>query len=120
VPLCYVEFRSPTFKILLDGLKKRFPHIEEDLKEVWVDIATDHERARHADPIPRYKRIIWKYRAPCSDMQRGAKGSYRIVAYFHQPKNTLYPILIYHKAERSDVDDKTIAAAMKELLELIK
>jgi len=61
---------------------------------------------------------VFKYRAKCSDMKRGSKGSYRIIGYYHQPKNTLYPIFIYHKSDQDDVDKRTVSAAVQELLQL--
>lgn len=118
MPLCYVDFkRSPTFQSLLASLKKRFPRIEEDLAVIWVDIAKDYRNARQAESVPRFKDSVFKYRAKCSDMSRGSRGGYRIIAYYHREKNTLYPILIYHKSDQEDVDPKTVATAVEELLQ---
>ena len=87
---------------------------------MWVDIAQDYQHARHADSIPRFRNTVFKYRVKCSDMQRGSRGSYRIIGYYHQPDNTLYPILIYHKSDQDDVEAKVVAAAIQELLDCLK
>lgn len=121
MPLCYVDTnRSPTFKSLLNSFKKRFPRVEKDIEEIWPDIAQDYRHARQAESMPRFNDTVFKYRAKCSDMQRGSKGSFRIIGYYHQPNNTLYPILMYHKSDQHDVDRRGISEAIKELLESLE
>lgn len=121
MPQCFVNFdRSPTFKNLLDELRKRFPHIDKDLEPIWLDICQDYRHARQADAIPGLGIPIFKYRCKCSDMKRGASGGYRIAGYYHSPDNTLYPILIYCKVDQSDVDAETIGAAAEELLRAVE
>jgi hypothetical protein len=51
-------------------------------------------------------------------MNRGSKGSYRIIGYYDNPRNTLYPIFTYHKSDQSEVDAKTVADAVQELLQM--
>jgi mRNA-degrading endonuclease RelE of RelBE toxin-antitoxin system len=119
VPLCYVDLHgSPTFASQLASLRKRFSKIDKDLEEIWPDIANDYRHARHAESIPRFQDTVFKYRSKCSDMSRGSRGGYRIICYYHQPKNTLYPILIYHKADQDDVDEATVATVVRELLQI--
>ena len=117
--LCYVDFdRSPTFQSLLASLRKRFPRIDDDLEGIWVDIARDHQHARQAESLIGFNNTVFKYRAKCSDMSRGSRGSYRIIGYYHEPTNTLYPIFIYHKSDQTDVDKRTVSLAVQELLQL--
>ena len=118
--LCRVDLsRSPTYKYLLKCLKSQFPHVEDDLNEIWPDIARDYRRARQGESIPRFKDTVFKYRCKCSDMRRGSRGGYRVIGYYHQPENTLFPILLYHKALQLDVDAEIITQALRELLELL-
>lgn len=120
MPLCFVDFnRSPTFAASLTLLRKQFPNIDRDLEQIWPDIARDYRKARQAESIPKFKDTVFKYRSKCSDMKRGASGGYRVIGFYHQPNNTLYPIFVYHKAENSDVQPKTVAACIQELLNLI-
>jgi mRNA-degrading endonuclease RelE of RelBE toxin-antitoxin system len=119
VSLCYVDLqRSPTFQSALGSLRKRFPRIDDDLKEIWPDIARDFRHARQAESLVGFKNTAYKYRAKCSDMKRGSRGSYRVIAYYHEPKNTLYPVFIYHKSDQDDVDKRTVSAVVQELLQL--
>lgn len=118
MPLCYVDYkRSSTFTSLLSSLRKRFPRIDEDLADIWPNIARDYRNACRAESIPKFNDTVFKYRAKCSDMNRGSRGGYRVIGYYHGPENTLYPILIYHKADQEDVDEKSVANAVQELLQ---
>lgn len=120
MPPCYVDYKtSPTFRALVEHYKKLFPNIEKDLDEIWVDIALDHRNARQAEAIIRFDGKLFKYRAPCSDQNRGSKGGYRVCAYYNRDNNTLYPILVWPKTEASDLDYKTKNKAVKELQAII-
>lgn len=78
----------------------------------------DHRNACQAESIiPGFRDTVFKYRAKCSDMNRGSRGSYRIIGYYHAAENRLYAIFIYHKSNQSDVDKKTVARAVEELLQ---
>lgn len=121
MPFCYVDInRSPSFQSGLTSLRKRFPKIDKDLEEVWPDIARNHQEARQAESIPGFKNTLFKYRAKCSDMNRGSRGGYRIIGYYHQASNTLYPIFIYHKTDQSDINGREVAKLVKELLEMLE
>ena len=119
--LCRVDLhRSPTYKYLLERHKARFPRIENDLGDsFWVDIARDYRNARQAESVPGFKNTIFKYRAKCSDMRRGARGGYRVIAYYHLPENTLFPLLLYHKSDQDDTSAEIVQQAIDELLGLL-
>ena len=117
--LCHVDAdRSPTFKSLVASLRKRFRHIDDDLREIWPDIAQDYRNARGAESIPGFANTVYKYRAKCSDSNKGSRGGYRVIGYYHQEANTLYPIYIYSKLDQSDVSAKTVTATVKELTQM--
>jgi mRNA-degrading endonuclease RelE of RelBE toxin-antitoxin system len=118
VPPCFLDKeRSPSFTSAVSALRERFPRIDSDLNEIWVDIALDHRNNRGAESIPKFNDTVFKYRTKCSDMKRGARGGYRIIAYYHMKSNILYPIFIYHKADRSDINIKETQKQVAELLE---
>lgn len=120
MPPCYVDRnRSTTFCSLVQALKERFSHIEEDLEEIWVDIARDHRSARNADPMRGFNNTVFKYRSKCSDTRKGARGGYRIIAYYHASNNTLYPIFVYNKLDMEDISDDAVATAVKKLLDAL-
>jgi mRNA-degrading endonuclease RelE of RelBE toxin-antitoxin system len=121
VPTCFLDKdRSPSFVSALSALRKRFPHIDNDLDEIWIDIARDHRNARKAESIPKFNDTLFKYRCKCSDMQRGASGGYRIISYYHKETNILYPIFIYHKADQSDINAKETVNQLTELLDTLR
>jgi len=60
---------------------------------------------------------VFKYRVPCSDQGRGTRGGFRLIAYYHQPTNVLYPISLYPKSERDDIEDSEVGRCLSELAE---
>jgi len=50
----------------------------------------------------------------------GLRGGYRVIGYYRAANATLYPILIYEKSEREDVDAATIRTAVEGLEAAIK
>jgi hypothetical protein len=120
VPPCNIDQRSPTFRALLEKYKKAgFPHIEDDVKEALAAIAQDYRNAKHGASIPRFENKVFKYRQKSTDQRRGAQSGFRIIGYYDKETNTLYPIFIYPKSERSDIDAETIKELVEELLSSI-
>ena len=116
MPTCRVDHQaSPTFSKLLKKLSRDFPHIEEDLVEAFIAIQQDYLHAKHANLIPGVGGAVLKYRQHSRDIRRGARGSFRIIAYYHAPTNTLYPLLVYAKTDREDVPRAEIQNALKEM-----
>jgi hypothetical protein len=120
VPPCNVDQRGPTFRALLEKYKKAgFPHIEDDVTEALTAIAQDYRNAKHGESIPRCKDKVFKYRQKSTDQRRGSTGGFRIIGYYDKESNTLYPIFIYPKTERSDIDVESIKELVEELLKSI-
>jgi len=121
VPPCHIrKDTSPTYATLLQNLKKQFPHIEEDVEGVLVDIALDFRHARHANSIPRFNDALFKYRVPSSDQGRGTRGGFRLCGYYDKQNNTLHLLLIWPKSQAEDLDYETKNKAIKELLKVLK
>lgn len=121
MPLCLVNKKhSPTFDSLIEHYKRKFPKIEEDVDEALEAISKDYRTARHSNSIPRFNNTAYKYRVKCSDMRRGAQGGYRLIAYYHQQTNTLFPVLIFPKTELEDTDFESISSAIKELQAILE
>ena len=117
---CLVDhLRSPTFVFLLDKFKKVFPHIEDDLAAALSDIRLDYRTAKHATALLHFGGKVLKYRMACSDQGRGTRGGFRLIVYYHQETNTLYPISMYPKSEREDIADADVERCVNELQEAL-
>lgn len=126
MPQCRIDLdASPTFQSLLKKLKRKYPRIVADLGDAFTEIEKAYPTAAHADRIPRIEAEmsveveVWKYRWKCSDQRKGAREGLRIIAFYNPTAETLYPLFVYVKSERTDVSPKEIAEAIRELLEVL-
>jgi hypothetical protein len=110
---------STTFSKLVSHWQNDYPHVAEDLRGAFVKIEQDYRGAAHARATPGFQQKVWKYRQNSSDIRRGARYGLRLIAYYHEPTNTLYPIIVYPKPEWADVSRKDTQEAVKELLTLL-
>lgn len=118
---CLIDYRSsPTFGYTLEKYKKVFPHIEDDLAAALSDIRLDHRNNRHAKAMLHFEGRVFKYRMPSSDQKRGSRGGFRIIAYYDAAKNTLYPLTLYPKSEKEDIEDNYVDRCLKELREALE
>jgi hypothetical protein len=111
--------RSPTFGYQLKKYQKLFPHIEEDLAATLSDVRLDYRTARHGKAMLHFNGTVFKYRMPCTDQGRGTRGGFRIIAYYDQKTNTLYPISMYPKSEQENIEDDEVERCVRELLEAL-
>jgi hypothetical protein len=119
VPPCLINSElSPTFRKLLANLQKSYPHVGDDLKELFDSVAQDYRGAKGARSVPHFEDRIWKYRQNSSDIKRGARYGFRVIAYFSA--GTLYPIIVYAKPQLSDVSDRQIELALQEIEVLLR
>ncbi len=87
----------PTFDEALKRLKKKYPHVEDDLKS----------GAQNPGPpraIPGFAHKLWKLRIGSRDQQRGRRGGFRLI-YYMDPSaaQTMYLVTIYAKNECEDL-----------------
>ena len=116
MPRCRIDAdASPKFQKLLRKLERDYRRIKEDLREAFRRIEEAYTKAAHATAIPRFGGRVWKYRWRSSDLQRGAQGSIRIIAFHDPDNNVLYPILVYVKSEKEDVSAQEIEKAIDDL-----
>lgn len=94
----------------LRDLRKTYRNIDDDLAHGFEEIIKDRKVACHALPVPgldsnkdalgnHVEPRVWKYRIPSKDMQRGKSGGFRILSYYRDTDNTLYPFCIYTHAQ---------------------
>lgn len=117
MPPCLVDpDRSSSFANALKPLHKRFPHILEDLEEIWPKIAADYTQAAGAECIPGGKGLWFKYQSKSTDLRKGARNAFRVIGYYHELTNTLYPVFIYYKGDLSTIGPKAIGELVKTFL----
>lgn len=117
---CLIDYRrSPTFGYILQKYKKQFQNIESDVADALSDVRLDYRNARHAKAMLHFSGKVFKYRVACSDQGRGTRGGFRLIAYYDQNSNTLYPVTLYPKSEREDIEDEEVERCVKELQEAL-
>lgn len=121
MPGCRIDVdASRKFQSLVKQLTKKYRGLPHDLQEAFSAIERDYTRAAQANAIPGFGRTVWKYRWKSSDLQRGQSGGVRIIAFYDEQRNTLYPLLIYVKPQQEDVSEEAIARAITELKEALE
>lgn len=93
-------FFSEHFKNQLKKLKKKYPHIKNDLLR----------KINAFDPRREISigRSIYKIRIPSTDMQRGASGGFRSYIYLYKNKDLLLPLCIYAKSDIEKITDNEL------------
>lgn len=109
-----MEFNSfYVFDKDIERLKKKYPHLEEDIKKFQENFSK--EFYLNSDAIPGFERQLWKARIASTDMKRGKSGGFRLIFYYNQTKGAdkVQLLNIYPKSERGDLSPD-------ELMELFK
>ena len=90
--------RWPSFDDALQRLKRKYPHVEEDLQKAVAQWAAPRA-------LPSFGGKLWKLRAASRDQNRGKSGGFRIIFYFDQAADPLHAFLltIYAKSERENI-----------------
>ena len=101
----------PHFQRELKRLKRKYPRVEEDLRNAIASSSTC------TDAVPGYAHRLWKVRIPSRDQRRGTRGGFRLYLWveFNTPPNaeTLYPVTLYPKSEREDLSADELRAVIK-------
>jgi mRNA-degrading endonuclease RelE of RelBE toxin-antitoxin system len=93
-------FFSEHFKKQLRKLKKKFPHIKDDLlaRIELFDVKTEISIGRS----------IYKIRIGSSDMQKGKSGGFRYYLYLYIKKDLLMPLCIYPKSQTESISENEL------------
>lgn len=106
---------SPQFNKLREHWKRVYPHIDDDLSEAFRAIG-ENMNANKASRLQSGPNLeVYKYRQNSSDIKRGAKYGWRIIALYEKSTGTLYPILVYPKPVWSDANKNTVSEAIREI-----
>ena len=91
--MSYEIYLPQTFQKCIKLLKKKYPHIKEDLSPLFQNLQKDPQIG---DAIPGWNRKIWKIRASSRDLKRGKSGAFRYLRHMAIPGG--YPEDAYHIA----------------------
>lgn len=93
-------FFTEYFKRQLKKLKKKFPHVKEDLLDVLETLHIENEIS--------IGRSIYKIRVGSRDMKKGKSGAFRCYVYLYWKKELLVPLCIYTKSEKETLTENEL------------
>jgi hypothetical protein len=96
------------FKKQLKTLKKRYPHIKEDLFNKLISFKTQDE--------VYIGNSVYKTRIKSKDIPKGKSKSLRAYIYLYKTRDSLAPICIYSKSNKSTLSEKEIEHHVRETL----
>lgn len=108
-----IEITRP-FERCIKDLKKKYPHVKDDLEKVFPWLREDPEVG---DSIPGFGDRVWKLRVASRDIKKGKRGGYRLIYYWKRDSPKLYLILVYAKVRKEDVTKKELERFLREVLE---
>lgn len=106
-------FVSLHFKSQLKRLKKKYPHVVEDLLEELDEF--DVEKCTSIG------RSIYKLRIGSTDMNKGKSGGFRSYIYLYLKKDLLVPLCIYPKSETESITSNELQVHFENtIIELLR
>ena len=110
--MSYEIYLPQTFQRCIKHLKKKFPHIKDDLLPLFQSLQKD---PRIGDSIPGWNRKMWKIRASSRDLKRGKSGAFRLIYAWTSGEPIFYPLFVYFKGEKAEITKAEIEALLKKL-----
>jgi mRNA-degrading endonuclease RelE of RelBE toxin-antitoxin system len=108
---------SQNFLRQLKALQKKYRRAGDDVAGALSDISKARKTAHSANAVPGYDQTVWKYRCGSSDMKRGSRGGFRIMARYYAESDTLVPFTIYtHDQYENQPPEGDIKAWLKQLV----
>ena len=77
--MTYDVHLADTFQKSIKALKKKYPHVKDDLLS---QIETLEKDPSAGDPIPGWNQEVWKVRVASSDVKKGKRGGYRLIYFW--------------------------------------
>jgi mRNA-degrading endonuclease RelE of RelBE toxin-antitoxin system len=106
----YQLAHSVPFEASLTQLERRYPHARTDIQPYLDSLK---KRPEQGAAIPGWGRRVWKLRINSTDIRRGKRYGFRLI--YHLDASTIYPLLVYAKAQKSDVSKRDILEALREI-----
>jgi len=95
------------FKRKVKDLKKKYLHIDEDLRRLVEYLLKNPTHGIHLGSG------IYKVKLRCSDQPKGKRGSYRVITFYSHKEGFLYLLNIYHKSQIEDIPIHKIKEILK-------
>jgi mRNA-degrading endonuclease RelE of RelBE toxin-antitoxin system len=103
---------SETFQKSIKALKKKYPHVKDDLFGQVKALEGDPSAG---DPIPGWNKKVCKVKVASSDVKKGKRGGYRLIYYWKTDEMKVYLLLAYFKGEKEEITKKEIEILLKNL-----
>jgi mRNA-degrading endonuclease RelE of RelBE toxin-antitoxin system len=110
--MTYDVHLADTFQKSIKALKKKYPHVKDDLLR---QIKTLEEDPSAGDPIPGWNKEVWKVRVASSDVKKGKRGGYRLIYFWEAGETKVYLLVAYFKGEKAEITKKEIETLLKKL-----
>lgn len=107
--MLYDIFLPEFFKKVLKDLKKKYPHVGDDLKVALRVVSDNPELGKSLRGFADVKKL----RVQNSDSARGKRGGYRLIYLVDRTQVRVIPLVLYAKSQKQDL-------AVKELQRLIE
>lgn len=110
--MTYDVHLTETFQKSIKALKKKYPHVKDDL---LGQIKALEEDPSANDPIPGWNKEFWKVRVASSDAKKGKRGGYRLIYFWKAGEMKIYLLMAYFKGEKAEITRKEIESLLKKL-----
>jgi mRNA-degrading endonuclease RelE of RelBE toxin-antitoxin system len=103
---------TETFQKSIKDLKKKYPHVKDDL---LANVKALEKDPSAGDPIPGWNKEVWKVRVASSDVKKGKRGGYRLIYLWKAGEMKIYLLVAYFKGEKAEITKKEIETLLKKL-----
>ena len=110
--MSYEAYLAETFEKCIKILKKKYRNVKDDLMNVIQRLEEDPSIG---DPIPGWKKEIWKIRVASSDIKKGKRGGFRLIYLWKAGDFRVYLLAVYFKGEKEEISKTEIERLLKRL-----
>jgi len=110
--MSYEVYLAETFQRSTKILKNKFRRVKDDLS---IIIKILEEDPTIGDPIPGWKKEIWKVRVASSDVKKGKRGGFRLIYLWRAGESAVYLSVVYFKGEEPEISKKKIERLLRQL-----
>jgi mRNA-degrading endonuclease RelE of RelBE toxin-antitoxin system len=103
---------SASFRHDLRELKKDYPHVNDDLNVLFVEL---RQGETPGDRISGVGYTVFKVRVKSSDIRRGKRGGYRVI-YYLKTIACIYMVAVYIKSQQENIDKKVLKRLITDIL----
>jgi len=107
----YDVFLASFFKENISNLKKKYQHVNQDIKFALRVICKNPQVGKSLHRFGKIK----KFRVRNSDIGKGKRSGYRLIYYLDSPNRLIYPLLMYSKSYKKDVTESEVKNLLKKL-----